>query len=56
LNGTHNDRTMAWDADLEARIQALTPEQIKLAMRKYLDLAKMTFMRGGDFKKEAAGN
>jgi hypothetical protein len=25
-------------------------------MRKYLDLAKMTFMRGGDFKKEAAGN
>jgi zinc protease len=56
LNGTHNDRTMAWDADLEARVQALTPEQIKLAMRKYLDLAKMTFMRGGDFKKEAAGN
>ena len=56
LNGTHNGRTMAWDADLEARVQALTREQIRTAMRKYIDLAKMTFMRGGDFKKAAADN
>jgi zinc protease len=56
LSGTHNGRTMAWDADLEARVQALTPEQIKVAMRKYLDLAKMTFMRGGDFKNAAASH
>jgi zinc protease len=53
LNATHNGRTMAWDADLETRVQALTPVQIRTAMRKYLDLAKMTFMRGGDFKKAA---
>jgi zinc protease len=53
LNGTHNDRTMAWDADLETHVQALTPEQIRDAMRKYLDVDEMTFMRGGDFKQAA---
>ncbi len=51
LNGAHNDRTMAWDAELEMRVQALTPEQIRDAMRKRLDLDKMTFMRGGDFRQ-----
>src|SRR5262249_11941652 len=28
------NRTLAWDADLENRIQALTPEQVLTAMRK----------------------
>jgi zinc protease len=46
---THVDRTMAWDAELEARVQALTAEQVRDAMRRHLDLEKMTFMKGGDF-------
>jgi zinc protease len=46
---THVDRTMAWDAELEARVQALTVEQVRDAMRRHLDVSKMTFMRGGDF-------
>ncbi len=46
---THVDRTMAWDAELEARVQALTVEQVRDAMRRHLDLDKMTFMKGGDF-------
>ncbi len=46
---THVDRTMAWDAELEARVQALTVEEIRDAMRRHLDLEKMTFMKGGDF-------
>jgi len=46
---THVGRTMAWDAEFEARVQALTVEQVRDAMRRHLDLTKMTFMRGGDF-------
>jgi zinc protease len=50
---THVGRTMAWNADFEARVQALTVEQVRDAMRRHLDVSKMTFMRGGDF--EGAG-
>jgi zinc protease len=46
---THVGRTMAWDAELEARVQALTVAQVRDAMRRHLDVEKMTFMRGGDF-------
>jgi zinc protease len=45
---------MAWDAELDAKVRALTPERIRVAMQKYLDAAKMTYLRGGDFAK--AGN
>jgi len=51
LAQTHNGRTMAWDAELEAKVRALTPDQIRAALQKYLDLTKMAFMRGGDFAK-----
>ncbi|HEX8181103.1 MAG TPA: hypothetical protein VF525_16265, partial [Pyrinomonadaceae bacterium] len=47
-------RTLQWDADLEARIKALTPEQINAAMRKYIDPAKITIIKSGDFAKNAA--
>jgi zinc protease len=42
-------RTFKWDADLEAKVQALTPEQIKLAMKKWIDPSKFTYVRAGDF-------
>ena len=45
----HNDLTMQWDADLEARVLALTPEQIRDAMRRHIDPDGMTIMKGGDF-------
>jgi zinc protease len=48
------NRTMAWDADLQRKIQALTPQQIVDAMRKYMDVSAMTFVKAGDFKKAAA--
>ena len=51
---THVDRTMAWDAELEARVQALTAEEIRAAMRRHLDLDQMTFMKGGDFAAASA--
>ena len=45
------DRTMEWDADMEARLQALTPEQINAVMAKYLDPEQMVIVKAGDFAK-----
>jgi len=49
------NRTLAWDADLEKKVAALTPEQITAAMRRYIDPAKMTIIKAGDFAKAAKG-
>ena len=43
-------RTMAWEAELERKVEALTPEQITASLRRHLDLAKMSFVKAGDFK------
>ncbi|MCB9052606.1 MAG: insulinase family protein [Lewinellaceae bacterium] len=48
------DKTMEWDAKLEAKIAALTPEQINSVMAKYLDLEKMILVKAGDFAKVRA--
>ena len=45
------DRSMAWQADLEAKVKALTPDQIVVALRKYLDPAKLSIVKAGDFAK-----
>lgn len=44
-------RTLQWDSDLEAKVEALTPQQIDDALRRHLDLSAMTFVKAGDFKK-----
>jgi len=49
--GLYLGRTMAWDGDFEKKVEALTGEQIVAAMRKYLDPAKMTIVKAGDFAK-----
>jgi zinc protease len=52
LNGyQYLKRTMAFDAELERKVSALTPEQIRDAMRRHLDPAKLSIVRAGDFKK-----
>ncbi|HSC16547.1 MAG TPA: pitrilysin family protein [Gammaproteobacteria bacterium] len=51
---THVGRTMAFDAELEAKVAALTIEQVRDAMRRHLDVNKMTFMKGGDFEAVSA--
>jgi len=43
-------RTVKWDAELEKKVEALTPEQITAAMRRHLDLSKMSIVKAGDFK------
>jgi zinc protease len=44
-------RTLAWDEDFEKKIAALTPDQIVSAMRKWIDPAKISIVKAGDFAK-----
>jgi zinc protease len=44
-------RTMQWDEQLEAKVAALTPEQVNAALKRYLDPSVMSIVKGGDFKK-----
>ena len=37
----------------EKKIAALTPDQINAAMRRYIDPAKITIVKAGDFAKAA---
>ncbi|HTG15208.1 MAG TPA: pitrilysin family protein, partial [Blastocatellia bacterium] len=50
------DRTLAWDAELEKKISALTPEEINAAMRRFIDPSKITIIKAGDFAKTASPN
>jgi len=47
------NRTMAFDADFEKKLEALTPEQVNAAMKKHVDYAKLTIVKAGDFEKAA---
>jgi zinc protease len=42
-------RTFAWDGEFEKKVQALTGEQIRAALAKYVDPAKFVVMKAGDF-------
>ena len=44
------DRTLAWDADFEKKIEALTPDEIVAAMRG-TSTPKITIVKAGDFAK-----
>jgi len=46
-------RTFVWDEQLEAKIQALTVDQINAAFRKHIDAGAVSIVKAGDFK--AAG-
>ena len=48
------DRPFKWDSDLEARIQALTVEQINAAFRKHIDPSGVSIVKAGDFKTAGA--
>jgi zinc protease len=44
------NRTLAYDAKFEAAVNALTADQVNAVVRKYIDPAKLTLARAGDFK------
>ena len=43
-------RTFAWDAELERRIAALAPGEVRDALRRHLDLARLAVTKAGDFR------
>jgi zinc protease len=49
----YDERTLAWDDDLEKKVAALTPQQIQDALRRNLDLSAISIVKAGDFKKAA---
>jgi zinc protease len=44
-------RTLLYDEQMEAKIQALMLDQVNTAFRKYMDPAMLTIVKAGDFKK-----
>jgi hypothetical protein len=42
---------MAFQADLESKVGALTPAAILDAMRRHIDLDTMIIMKAGDFEQ-----
>jgi zinc protease len=47
------NRTLGWDAEMEKKISALTPDEIAAAMRRHIDPSKFTIVKAGDFAKAA---
>jgi len=48
------DRTLAWDAAFEKRIASLTPAEVRDALRKYVDVGKLSMVKAGDFNHTTA--
>jgi len=51
-NLRHLGRTMTYEADLEQKIEALTPEQVSAALKKHLEPGKLVIVTAGDFKNQ----
>ncbi len=41
------DRTMAWDQAFEDKLRKLTPDEIRVAMKKHIDPARISIFRSG---------
>ena len=49
-NYAYLGRTFAWDVDFEKRIQALTPAQVREALTRHIDPARLSVLKAGDFR------
>jgi len=47
-------RTLAWDDELDKKVQSLTAEQINAAMKKFLTPNKISIFKAGDFANAKA--
>jgi zinc protease len=45
------DRTLLWEAELDAKLQALTLEQVNAAFRRHIDAERISIVKGGDFAR-----
>jgi len=55
-NFRHLDRSVTYQAELERRIQALTPAQVQTALKRHIDPKKLVIVTAGDFNAKAPGN
>ena len=51
-NNLYIGRTMKFQADLEQKISALSPDVVNAAIRKHLDPKRLSTITAGDFKKK----
>jgi zinc protease len=51
----HTGRTMAYEAELEKKIESLTPEQIQAALKKHIEPKSLVIVTAGDFDVKTAG-
>jgi zinc protease len=56
LIGTREEfgRTLAWDEQMDAKLAALTAEQVNAALKRHLDPAAISIVKAGDFKTAGA--
>jgi zinc protease len=45
------NRTLKWDTEFEAAIMKLSVAEVNSALKKYIDLSKMSMFKAGDFDK-----
>jgi zinc protease len=48
------DATLAFDADLDAKLAALTPDDVLRALKRHIDPQRLVIVIAGDFAKSAA--
>jgi zinc protease len=53
-NLRHLDRSMKFEADFEKKIENVTADQVRDALRKYVNPAKLVVVTAGDFDTKAA--
>jgi len=53
-NLRHIGRTMTYEAELEKKIEALTPEQIQAALKKHIEPKGLVIVTAGDFEAKTA--
>jgi zinc protease len=53
---SHVGRTMAYTAEVENKIAALTPEQVNSAVRKHIDSQALVIVTAGDFEVQTIGS
>ncbi|MBA3889666.1 MAG: insulinase family protein [Gemmatimonadaceae bacterium] len=52
-NRRYSGRTLAYDAELDAALARLTPDEVNAAIRRHIDPSKLVIVRAGDFQKSA---
>jgi zinc protease len=44
------ERTLAWDEQMDAKLEALTVDQVNAAFRRHVDPSMLSIVKAGDFK------